>query len=135
MQLISELYKSIPETFTHRFACHVWQRIFEIEWSQTGPKIMSVVQEAVIGNWASIANDENGSLVVQCIFEHGDDISRAPIIEEIFKYTAAISKGNEALNDRAMGKLGHSTPIGTWKSFRTDTHYRSDAAKYLFNEH
>ncbi|KAI8895703.1 armadillo-type protein [Globomyces pollinis-pini] len=94
MNLISELFPSIPETFTHRFACHVWQRIFEIKWKDgRSPNYMSVIQNAVVGQWASIANDENGSLVVQCIFEHVTPAEKAPVIEEIFQCTAEISKG------------------------------------------
>lgn len=93
MELISELFCSIPETFTHRFSCHVWQRVFEIKWALEPPAIMYFVQQAIAGQWAEIANDENGSLVVQCIFEHCNDVEKAPIIEDIFKCTMDISRG------------------------------------------
>jgi hypothetical protein len=92
LNIISELYKSIPETFTHRFACHVWQRIFEIKWTKN-PKLMDKIHVAVKGIWATIASDENGSLVVQCIFEHCSEQERQPIILEVFKCTETISKG------------------------------------------
>lgn len=93
LAITHELFKSIPETFTHRFACHVWQRIFEIKWSKPQTEILNQVQNAVVGTWANIANDENGSLVVQCIFEHCTEAERQPIIAEIFECTAVISKG------------------------------------------
>jgi hypothetical protein len=97
LNVIMELFKSIPETFTHRFACHVWQRIFEIKWEKLKPNLMEKINTSVKGIWATIANDENGSLVVQCIFENCTDEERKPIIEEVFKCTAAISKGIELL--------------------------------------
>eukprot|EP00842_Homolaphlyctis_polyrhiza_P001404 jgi/Hompol1/2264/HPOL_005917-RA len=94
ISLIFELFASIPETFTHRFACHVWQRIFETRWrSEPPPAIMGYVHAAVAGYWISVANDENGSLVVQCIFENCSEADRAPIVAEIFEHTAEIAKG------------------------------------------
>ncbi|KAL5039576.1 meiotic PUF protein 1 [Batrachochytrium dendrobatidis] len=91
--LISELYQSIVETFTHRFACHVWQRVFETSWTGKPPNIMESVQSVLSGYWNSIANDENGSLVVQCIFDNCTEEETGPIISEIFKNTAELAKG------------------------------------------
>ena len=91
--LIQELYKSIHETITHRFSCHVWQRIFEIKWTVETPDIMEHVHQAINGNWAEIANDENGSLVVQCIFEHCPLEDKLPIIADVFQCTLDIAKG------------------------------------------
>ncbi|KAJ3275236.1 hypothetical protein HDV01_000963 [Terramyces sp. JEL0728] len=93
LMLISELFQSIPETFTHRFACHVWQRVFEIKWNPGAPSIMDYIQNSVVGQWAAIANDENGSLVVQCIFEHCSQLEKLQVINEIFACTADIAKG------------------------------------------
>ncbi|KAJ3322555.1 hypothetical protein HDV06_002932 [Boothiomyces sp. JEL0866] len=93
LMLISELFQSIPETFTHRFACHVWQRVFEIKWNPGTPSIMDYIQSSVVGQWAAIANDENGSLVVQCIFEHCSQQEKLQVINEIFACTADIAKG------------------------------------------
>jgi transcriptional regulator CtsR len=104
MELISELFKSIPETFTHRFSCHVWQRVFEIKWVDETPSIMQFVQNAVVGQWAEIANDENGSLVVQCIFEHCTDKEKAPIIADIFTCTLEISRGTSKM---ILGQWGN----------------------------
>ena len=94
--LITELYPHIYETFTNRFACHVWQRIFEVQWKDDGyqqPQFMAHVQRAISGKWTSVANDENGSLIVQCIFEHCSYEDKAPIIEELFACIYGLSKG------------------------------------------
>ncbi|KAH6571243.1 hypothetical protein BASA50_008103 [Batrachochytrium salamandrivorans] len=93
MTLITELLQSIPETFTHRFACHVWQRIFESGWTGEPPNIMSHIQAVIGGHWNTIANDENGSLVVQCIFDNCTHDQIEPIIQEIFSVTAGLAKG------------------------------------------
>lgn len=91
--LIQELYVAIQDTFTNRFSCHVWQRIFEVQWTTMNVDIMAKVQSVLVGKWADIANDENGSLIVQCIFEHCKYSDKLPIIAEIFKCTADISRG------------------------------------------
>ncbi|KAL2916048.1 hypothetical protein HK105_204472 [Polyrhizophydium stewartii] len=93
LALVSELLKSIPETFTHRFACHVWQRVLETRWTCEPPNVMLYVQAALAGHWAMVANDENGSLVVQCIFENCSEEESLPIVAEIFEHTADIAKG------------------------------------------
>ncbi|KAI8925267.1 armadillo-type protein [Entophlyctis helioformis] len=91
--IVSELLKCVTETFTHRFACHVWQRVFETRWMSEPPPIMSYIHATLKGNWAMIANDENGSLVVQCIFENCSDAEKMPIVSEIFEHTVDIAKG------------------------------------------
>ncbi|KAJ3326821.1 hypothetical protein HDU91_004539 [Kappamyces sp. JEL0680] len=106
ISLVTELYNAILETFTHRFACHVWQRIFEVKWTTLVPTIMSHVHSAVVGQWATIANDENGSLIVQCIFEHSPQEEKDPIIKEIFEYTYDISKGASTVAN------GRCRPVG-----------------------
>ena len=95
MMLITELYPHIYETFTHRFACHVWQRIFEVSWKNSIQKsnLMARVHNAIAGKWAFIANDENGSLIVQCIFEHCSYTDKLPIINELFNCIDDLSKG------------------------------------------
>lgn len=94
--LITELFRAIPETITHKFACHVWQRVYETKWSPNFPNppaIMHYVDSSLKGQWAQIANDENGSLVVQCVFEHCKDQEKSPIMGEILAHTVDISKG------------------------------------------
>ncbi|KAJ3087957.1 hypothetical protein HK102_009891 [Quaeritorhiza haematococci] len=92
--LISELFRAIPETITHRFACHVWQRVFETRWgSQEPPAVMQYVDSALKGQWHLIANDENGSLVVQCIFENCSEQEKAPLLCEILAHVVDIAKG------------------------------------------
>ncbi|KAI9197186.1 armadillo-type protein [Polychytrium aggregatum] len=91
--LVSELFWVISETITHRFACHVWQRVFEIKWRSDGSSVIQYVHSILKGQWKSIANDENGSLVVQCIFENCTDREKAPLLSEILAHTLEISKG------------------------------------------
>ena len=31
--MVHELLRRIPETVIHRYACHVWQKLFELRWS------------------------------------------------------------------------------------------------------
>lgn len=91
--LIGELFRVIPETFTHRFACHVWQRIFELKWVGEPPTIMSYVHAALKGQWHVVANDDNGSLVIQCIFENCSDGEKASVMSEVLVYSLEIAKG------------------------------------------
>jgi hypothetical protein len=43
---VHELLRRIPETIIHRYACHVWQKLFELRWSSTPPQIMRHVNKA-----------------------------------------------------------------------------------------
>ncbi|KAJ3114617.1 hypothetical protein HDU96_001871 [Phlyctochytrium bullatum] len=96
LQIISELLRAIPETITHRFACHVWQRVFETRW-QGGcnhrPRVCQRVDSALKGQWHLVANDENGSLVVQCIFENCGDEEKRGIVAEVLANTIDIARG------------------------------------------
>ncbi|KAF9415754.1 hypothetical protein BGZ94_010408, partial [Podila epigama] len=69
-RIVTEMFRRIPETIVHRYACHVWQKVFEIRWTEAPPAVMTYVNNAVGGKWASVAVDETGSLVVQNIFEN-----------------------------------------------------------------
>ena len=68
--MVHELLRRIPETVIHRYACHVWQKLFELRWSDSPPQIMRYVNEALRGMWHEVALGETGSLVVQNIFEN-----------------------------------------------------------------
>lgn len=68
--MVHELLLGIEETIDHRYACHVWQKLFELRWTQTPPPIMARVNETLCGRWNEIALGETGSLVVQNIFEN-----------------------------------------------------------------
>ena len=68
--MVHELLRRIPETVIHRYACHVWQKLFELRWSDSPPQIMKFVNEALSGMWHEVALGETGSLVVQNIFEN-----------------------------------------------------------------
>ena len=91
--IIVEMLEQITESITHRFASHVWQRIFEIRWKTAFPLLYESVCKTLKGNWADIANDEHGSLVVQCIFENGGIQEKTQIIDEIFINLQTVSKG------------------------------------------
>ena len=64
------MFVRIPETIVHKYACHVWQKIFEIRWVTSPPAVMAHVHGALKGRWAQIALDETGSLAIQNIFEN-----------------------------------------------------------------
>lgn len=68
--MVHELLRRIPETVIHRYACHVWQKLFELRWTESPPQIMTYVNEALRGMWHEVALGETGSLVVQNIFEN-----------------------------------------------------------------
>ncbi|KAI9347982.1 armadillo-type protein [Zopfochytrium polystomum] len=97
VEIINELFRAIPETITHRFACHVWQRVFETKWTQCGvnyrPRIAHRVEAALRSQWHLVANDENGSLVVQCIFENCTETEKSAIGREVLAHTVDIAKG------------------------------------------
>lgn len=105
--LIHELLLSVRETLIHRFACHVWQRIFQIRWSPTtdangtnrtsGQQIMQYLDGVLRGQWHTIANDENGSLVVQCIFENCG-AEKSGVLREVLGRCVEVARGkNQAM--------------------------------------
>lgn len=69
-RIVTEMFRRIRETIVHRYACHVWQKVFEIRWTDAPPAVMTYVNNAVAGRWACVAVDETGSLVVQNVFEN-----------------------------------------------------------------
>ena len=93
VQMVSELLCAIPETVKHRYACHVWQKLFELRWTIEPPQIMSYVNESLSGQWWDVAMGETGSLVVQNIFENCHDDDKRPCIEEVIAKIDVISKG------------------------------------------
>jgi hypothetical protein len=107
----------ISTTITQRFASHVWQRIFEVKWKRPFPLLYDLVNCNLGGNWTRIANDEHGSLVVQCIFENADMRQREIIICEILSNLPEVAKGMYCILkqkkllkikwniNRSMGKL------------------------------
>ncbi|CAO3663812.1 unnamed protein product [Umbelopsis vinacea] len=93
IELVSELFQNIPETITHRYACHVWQKVFEIRWNENPPAVMNHVNNALQGRWAQVALDETGSLVIQNIFENLTEQDKRPILNEVLDNIVIISKG------------------------------------------
>ncbi|KAI8826947.1 armadillo-type protein [Fimicolochytrium jonesii] len=108
--LISELFRCVRETITHRFACHVWQRIFQIKWSGEPPAVMHYLDAALKGQWHLIANDENGSLVVQCIFENCGQKEKGPILCEVLSRTVEVARGQWG-NWVIQHILEHGAPV------------------------
>ncbi|KAF9922190.1 hypothetical protein FBU30_007724 [Linnemannia zychae] len=92
-RIVTEMFRRIRETIVHRYACHVWQKVFEIRWTDAPPAVMTYVNNAVAGRWASVAVDETGSLVVQNIFENCAEHDKRPVLNEILQSVTTIAKG------------------------------------------
>ncbi|KAI8595999.1 armadillo-type protein [Dissophora ornata] len=92
-RIVTEMFRRIRETIVHRYACHVWQKVFEIRWTDAPPAVMTYVNNAVSGRWASVAVDETGSLVVQNIFENCAEHDKRPVLNEILQSVTTIAKG------------------------------------------
>ncbi|KAF8948092.1 hypothetical protein BGZ47_006500 [Haplosporangium gracile] len=92
-RIVTEMFRRIRETIVHRYACHVWQKIFEIRWTDAPPAVMTYVNSAIVGRWAGVAVDETGSLVVQNIFENCAEHDKRPVLNEILQSVTSIAKG------------------------------------------
>ena len=90
---VHELLCSIPDTIIHRYACHVWQKLFELRWDGDPPQVMKLVNEALHGMWHEVALGETGSLVVQNIFENCIEEDKRPCIEEVLFNIDVIAQG------------------------------------------
>jgi len=91
--MVHELLRRIPDTVIHRYACHVWQKLFELRWSDSPPQIMKYVNEALRGMWHEVALGETGSLVVQNIFENCLEEDKRPCINEVLSSVDIIAHG------------------------------------------
>ena len=91
--MVHELLRQIPQTVVHRYACHVWQKLFELRWSDSPPQIMKYVNEALYGMWHEVALGETGSLVVQNIFENCLDEDKRPCVTEVLANIDLIAHG------------------------------------------
>lgn len=93
--LVCELFQNIQDTITHKHACHIWQKVFEMQWTiPNPPAVMDHVNKAIQGKWTQVALDETGSLVIQHIFENlKEDASKRPVIEEVLTNVVTIAKG------------------------------------------
>ncbi|KAF9284075.1 hypothetical protein BGZ68_004925 [Mortierella alpina] len=92
-RIVTEMFRRIRETIVHRYACHVWQKVFEIRWTDAPPAVMTYVNNAVAGRWACVAVDETGSLVVQNVFENCAEHDKRPVLNEILQSVTTIAKG------------------------------------------
>ncbi|KAF2966138.1 hypothetical protein GQX73_g7411 [Xylaria multiplex] len=91
--MVHELLRRIPETVIHRYACHVWQKLFELRWTKSPPQIMRFVNDALRGMWHEVALGETGSLVVQNIFENCLEEDKRPCIEEVLTNIDIVAHG------------------------------------------
>lgn len=96
MQLIQILAFHMPETIKHKFGCHVWQKIIQITWSTENSRFLYPLIQALKGQWSILANDESGSLIVQCIFENAPLI-KPLILDEINNSILIIAQGKSTL--------------------------------------
>ena len=140
--MVHELLRRIPETVIHRYACHVWQKLFELRWTESPPQIMTYVNEALRGMWHEVALGETGSLVVQNIFEncleedkvcqrcpsaHQNDITNmegsAPALKRCWRTSTSLPTAN--LETGAFSTCASTVPLLTEAERSTmlsDTH-------------
>lgn len=90
---VAELLTDIKQTVTHKYACHVWQKLFEVPWVDQAPEVMIHVNDQLRGTWNQVAMGETGSLVVQNIFENCIEADRKPCIQEILEHIPTIIRG------------------------------------------
>jgi hypothetical protein len=90
---VGEMLHDIRETVIHRYACHVWQKLFELRWENEPPQIMQVVNSQLRGRWVDVALGETSSLVVQNIFENCVEEDKRPCIEEVIENIDMIAHG------------------------------------------
>lgn len=93
ISMIDELVEHIPETIANGYACHVWQKILELNWTGVPPPIMSYINHALRGTWDKVAVWETGSLVVQNIFENCLPVEKEPAIHDILSNIDTVARG------------------------------------------
>lgn len=91
--IVEELLNNVSETMIHRYACHVWQKLFELRWESTPPQFMKRVNEELKGMWNLVAIEETGSLVVQNIFENCTEEDKRPCVLEVIEKIDEIIRG------------------------------------------
>ncbi|KAG2221320.1 hypothetical protein INT45_014004 [Circinella minor] len=91
--MVQELFENIGETITHKHACHIWQKVFEMQWTSEAPPVMNRVNQALQGKWTQVALDETGSLVIQHIFENVCEQEKRPVLDEVLENIMIIAKG------------------------------------------
>ncbi|PSK45159.1 hypothetical protein B9Z65_2299 [Elsinoe australis] len=91
--MINDLLMCVKDTIIHRYACHVWQKLFELRWEGTRPEIMKFVNADLQNMWHEVALGETGSLVVQNIFENCTEEEKRPCIDEVLRNISVIATG------------------------------------------
>ncbi|KAL2311797.1 RNA-binding protein Mcp2 [Schizosaccharomyces pombe] len=93
LAMMDELFLTIDVTIMHHYACHVWQKLFETQWYEYPVNVMNRVNNALRGKWHEVAVGENGSLVVQNMFENCVEKDKRECIEEIIFHLDGIARG------------------------------------------
>lgn len=93
--MISELFPSVLDTITHKHACHIWQKVFEMQWENKdlAPPVMMHVNKTLQGQWTQVALNETGSLVIQHIFENLPEDDKRCVLEEVLANATTIARG------------------------------------------
>lgn len=91
--IIEEMLACVKETVIHRYACHVWQKLFELQNESTPPDFMTRLNQRLKGFWVVIAQGETGSLVVQNIFENCCEKDKLPCVLEVVANLDTIIRG------------------------------------------
>ncbi|EPY49975.1 RNA-binding protein Mcp2 [Schizosaccharomyces cryophilus OY26] len=91
--MMEELFVTIDETIMHHYACHVWQKLFETRWFNYPVNVMDRVNIALKGKWHEVALGENGSLVVQNMFENCVEKDKHDCVEEVILHLDLIVRG------------------------------------------
>lgn len=91
--IVGELLENVRETMVHRYACHVWQKLFELRWNGAPPPFMKRVNSELKGMWDQVAVEETGSLVVQNIFENCTEEDKRLCILEVIEKIDHIIRG------------------------------------------
>ncbi|ANB11563.1 mRNA-binding protein PUF3 [Sugiyamaella lignohabitans] len=92
--IIDEMLTNVKETMVHHYACHVWQKLFELRWNGSiPPRFMQQVNSELTGSWVEVALGETGSLVVQNIFENCAPEDKKPCIDEIVNNLDTVIRG------------------------------------------
>ena len=81
------LRDSLKTTLTTQHSMCVWQKIFNVRWSNTGMRseIRDRIHDALRGQWADIANTETGSVLFQHLLANMMLSETDDAIEEVFQ--------------------------------------------------
>ncbi|KAG5355016.1 Meiotic coiled-coil protein 2 [Yarrowia sp. B02] len=97
-QLVDDLLESVADTINHKYACHVWQRVFELDKGMRSAHFMQSVIESLRGRWLDISSSESGSLVIQTMVQN--------CTYEELALNNALDEISSAVKDLAVSRWG-----------------------------